>query len=83
MEDHQEQQTHSLFTELTDYEEKGVDILLDGLPASPLQIVQAHIMREDVIYMRDYVLNDKGDVKELCFYNVDTKNKDVNTPQIT
>ncbi len=70
MGDRQEQQTHSLFMELTDYEEKGVDILLDGLPASPLQIVQAHMVREDVIYMRDYVLNDKGDVKELCFYNV-------------
>lgn len=80
---HQEQQTHSLFTELTDYEERGVDILLNGLPASPLQIVQAHIMREDVNYMRDYVLNDKGDVKELCFHHVNIKNKDVNTPQIS
>lgn len=51
----------------------GVDILLNDLPASPMQIVQAHIMREDVAYMRDYVLNDKGDVEELCFYNVPIK----------
>ena len=50
-----------------------VDILLNDLPASPMQIVQAHIMREDVAYMRDYVLNDKGDVEELCFYNVPIK----------
>lgn len=54
---------------------RGVDILLDGLPASPMQIVQAHTMREDVVYMRDYVLNDKGDVEELCFQNVETKKR--------
>lgn len=82
MGDHQEQQARSLFTELAGYEKKGVDILLNGLPASPMQIVQAHSMREDVVYMRDYVLNDKGDVKELCFHNVKLKNKDVNTPRM-
>lgn len=73
MGDHQKQQAYSLFTELTGYEERGVDILLNDLPASPMQIVQAHIMREDMAYMRDYVLNDKGDVKKLCFYNVEAK----------
>ena len=70
-----EQQIRSLFTELAGYEKRGVDILLDGLPASPMQIVQAHTMREDVVYMRDYVLNDKGDVEELCFQNVETKKR--------
>lgn len=49
--------------------------MLDGLPASPMQIVQAHTMREDIVYMRDYVLNDKGDVEELCFQNVETKKR--------
>lgn len=45
---------------------------INGLPASPMQIVQAHIMREESSYMRDYVLNDKGDVKELGFNYVKT-----------
>ena len=40
------------------------------MPASPMQIVQAHSMREEGVYMRDYVLNDKGDLKELGFHNV-------------
>ena len=75
MGDQKEQQIRSLFTELAGYEKRGVDILLDGLPASPRQIVQAHTMREDVVYMRDYVLNDKGDVEELCFQNVETKKR--------
>lgn len=41
MGDHQEQQVHSLFSELTDYEKEGIHILLNGLPASPMQVVQA------------------------------------------
>ena len=60
----------TLFTELSDYERKGVSMQIDGLPASPMQIVPAHIMREESSYMRDYVLNDKGDLKELGFNDV-------------
>ncbi len=61
----------SLFSELSDYEKKGVDITLNGLSASPMQVVQAHVLRENAVYMRDYVMNDKGDIKELCFTDVD------------
>lgn len=59
-----------MFQELTNYEKKQVDLRMDGLPASPMQIVQAHIMREGTGYMRDYVLNDKGDIKELWFDSI-------------
>lgn len=70
MGDHREQKFQKMFTELTGYEKKGVFMVMNGMPASPMQIVQAHIMREDAVYMRDYVLNDKGDIKELCFHDV-------------
>lgn len=70
MGEHDEQKFQKMFTELTAYEKKGVFMVMNGLPASPMQIVQAHIMREDAVYMRDYVLNDKGDIKELCFHDV-------------
>lgn len=62
-----------LFSELSGYEKKGVCMWMDGLPASPMQIVQAHIIREDNAYMRDYVLNDKGDIKDLRFDDVKEK----------
>ena len=64
-------EVQDLFTELTDFEKKGVDITLNGLSASPMQVVQAHMTREDVVYMRDYVMNEKGDIKELCFTDVE------------
>ena len=56
-----------MFKELTGYEKRKVDLRMNGIPASPMQIVQAHMIREDIAYMRDYVLNDKGDIKELWF----------------
>ena len=66
MGDPRERNYQSLFSELAGYEKKGVYMLMNGVPASPMQIVQAHIVREDAVYMRDYVLNDNGDTIE-CF----------------
>lgn len=75
---------NSLFKELTDYEKEGIYLSIEDVPASPMQIVEAHMMREDAVYMRDYVLDEKGDIKELCFHNVQPDDKQiiVNTPQI-
>ena len=69
---HQDENMKNLFEELADFERKGVYISLNGRPASPMQIVQAHIMREDVSYMRDYVMNEKGDIKGLGFQHIKT-----------
>lgn len=74
LEEYGDRELQTLFTELKDYERKGVSMLINGLPASPMQIVQAHVMREESSYMRDYVLNDQGDLKELCFDDVKEKN---------
>ena len=70
-EEYKKAEVQNLFTELTGYEKKGVDITMNGLAASPMQVVQAHILRENVVYMRDYVMNEKGDIKELCFTDVE------------
>lgn len=59
-----------LFDELNRYEKKGVYLEIEGNPASPMQIVKAHMIKEDSGYMRDYVLNEKGDLKELYFTHV-------------
>lgn len=59
-----------MFQELTRYEKKQVGLGINGTPASPMQIVRAHEVREKKAYMRDYVLNEKGDIKELWFNSV-------------
>ncbi len=68
-----DEETALLFHELTDFERQGVGLLLDDWPASPLQIAQAHTLREDVVFMRDYVLDDQGNIEKLCFNVVKLK----------
>ena len=60
----------SLYAELEQYERFGVSMKLDNYPASPMQIVSAHMVKEDQVYMRDYVWDECGHVKELAFHNI-------------
>ncbi len=64
-----EKKLQMLFSELSVYEKKGVYMQMNGAPASPMQIVNAHVMADGNI-MRDYVLNDSGDIQELCFNDI-------------
>ena len=59
-----------LYAELEKYENRGVSIRLNNQPASPMQIVTVHMVKEENAYMRDYVWDDKGDVKELGFHSI-------------
>ena len=61
---------HQLFKELTAYERTGVKIKVEGSPASPMQVITAHLVQEENTYMRDYVLDEQGKLKELCFHNI-------------
>ena len=38
-----------------------------------MQIVSAHMIRETNHYMRDYVMDENGKLKELDFYEVEEK----------
>ncbi|WP_346664145.1 hypothetical protein [uncultured Merdimonas sp.] len=67
----QKEELREMFRELKEYEKQKIDLGINGIPASPMQIVQAHIMCEDLGYMRDYVLNEKGDIKALWFNHVE------------
>ena len=58
--DEQEKKYQDLFTELTNYERSGVRMQMNGFPASPLQIVSAHMVREESNYMRDYILDEQS-----------------------
>lgn len=65
-----EEKYKKFYAELELYERSGVSMRLDNYPASPMQIVTAHMVREDQSYMRDYVWDEKGHVKELAFHNI-------------
>lgn len=67
-----------LFSELTKYERSGVRMQIDGISASPLQIVSAHMIRENSNYMRDYIMDEEGKITELDFYEVGTEKLEEN-----
>lgn len=56
-----------LFYELCQYEKRGVYMEMEGNQVSPTQIVKAHMVKEECAYMRDYVLNETGDIIALYF----------------
>lgn len=64
-------QCRDLYTELTEYERRGIRIKMNGDPASPLQIASAYAVREEPSYMRDYIADDEGMVKEVCFVELE------------
>lgn len=59
-----------LYEELEQYELSGISMRLNNYPASPMQIVTAHMVREESAYMRDYVWDEKGHVREVTFHNI-------------
>lgn len=59
-----------LFSELTNYEQSGIDIEMEGTPASPLQVVSAYMIQEEHAYMRDYVVGEDGKIKKIEFHKL-------------
>lgn len=72
----------ALYDELDNYEQKGIPILLEGRRSSPLQIVNAYMLKESGCYMRDIVLNPNGYIREITFYEVDDERSN-NYPKST
>ena len=70
----------NLFTELEQYEQKGIDISIDGYRATPLQIVTAYLTKEEGTYMRDYVLSRDGYIEALAFTDINDCQQAENTP---
>ena len=69
-----------LYEELENYEHSGISMMLNDCPASPMQIVSAHMVKEERIYMRDYVWDEKGHVKKLGFHDIKEEKLMSDTP---
>lgn len=65
-----DQEYLSLLDELQQLEDKGMSLNIDGNPASSVDVVHAHMVRENSTYMRDYIPNDDGVYTQLGFNKV-------------
>ena len=62
-----------LFEELEKYEKKGVDISIDGCHANAIQIVTAHMTKEEGTYIRDYDIDRDGHIEALRFTDINDR----------
>lgn len=76
----EDEECRRLFAELSEYERMGVRMKINGHPASPLQIASEYAVKENLTYMRDYVADEEGKVKEVRFVKLSDKNEHAMTP---
>lgn len=65
-------QQQALLQELEQYRKNGCIICLNGRPCRPERIVAA-CLREDCSYMRDFVSDEKQQVKKIDFIKIKEK----------
>ena len=56
--------------ELETYRKNGVSLDLEGCPSNPYEIVRAHLIAETGGYMRDYMHDEKGEIRKIGFDKV-------------
>lgn len=60
----------NLLEELQNLEEDGVNFDVDGDPASSIDVVHAHMVREKFTYMRDYIADNEGSLGKIKFNTI-------------
>lgn len=63
----------ALFQELRSYEREGTQLFLDGCPCETEDIVNACMVAEEQVYMRDFISDDKEKIKRINFVKVNQK----------
>lgn len=56
----------SLRAQLSVLEKAGIKLYLNGVPSNTEYIVQ-NCVREDTVYMPDYITDEKGNIKEVRY----------------
>lgn len=59
-----------LLIELENIQSRGIAIFLNGIPSSPLTVTDTLYINDSESFMRDYVMDEKGEWKELRFDRV-------------
>lgn len=61
-----EENSGSLIQKLKKWEEAGIRLYLDGVPASS-EYIERYCVNEDTVYMPDYVTDKEGKIKEIRY----------------
>lgn len=65
------QMQFDLFLELENHVKNGIPIYLAGKKSTPLEVVDAVLVREETTYMADYVRDDEGRLTQVRYDRID------------
>ncbi len=63
----------ALFRELSGYEREGTQLFLDGCPCRTEDIVDACMVAEEQIYMRDFISDEEEKIRRINFVKINQK----------
>ena len=69
----EEMNRKELFTELKGIQGRGITIFLEGEKSTPETVTELLCIQEDSSYMRDYIYDKEGVLKELHFDKVQNR----------
>lgn len=59
-----------LFFELETYYQYGITLWIENQKVSPIELMNCGLVEEESDYMRDYITNEQGVVKEIRFHKI-------------
>ena len=68
---HLEKDEKKMERHLREIYSKGVDLYLEGEPASPEEIARKFFVNEDTVYMPDFVTDEDGTLREVRYDSVE------------
>ena len=69
---HLEKDEKKMERHLREIYSKGVDLYLEGEPASPEEIARKFFVNEDTVYMPDFVTDEDGTLREVGMTGLNT-----------
>ncbi|MBO6112966.1 MAG: hypothetical protein J6P45_07970 [Lachnospiraceae bacterium] len=59
-----------LMMQLGDYVRQGIPIFFDNVPSTPYDVVNNLAVKEDEVYMADFVRDDRGNLTQIRYDHV-------------
>ncbi|MBR1875793.1 MAG: hypothetical protein IJ805_01645 [Lachnospiraceae bacterium] len=59
-----------LMMQLGDYVRQGIPIFFDNVPSTPYDVVNNLAVKEDEVYMADFVRDDRGNLTQIRYNHV-------------
>lgn len=60
-----------MMMQLGDYMQQGIPLFFENRPCTPAEVINAMMVREDEVYMADFVRDDNGHLLQIRYDHID------------